>query len=111
MSCKFFNAKTGKVSNMINEQPTLSQITNGEILSYPEWFYYKVKLFINTSNASTTNPKYRYVVTQFNETIMAIGGGTPRGTGLPGGTPSGAIPGTLQVPNAMPIKFYEYVSA
>ena len=110
MSCKFFNAKTGKVSNMINEPPTLSQITNGEVLSYPEWFYYEVKLVISTSNASTTQPKYRYVVTKFNEAIMALGGGGAVGTGLPGGTPSDAVPGTLQVPNAIPIKFYEYVN-
>ena len=110
MSCKFYNAKTGKVTNMINESPTLSQITNGEVLSYPEWFYYEVKLVISTSNASTTQPKYRYVVTKFNEAIMALGGGGAVGTGLPGGTPSDAVPGTLQVPNAIPIKFYEYVN-
>jgi hypothetical protein len=110
MSCKFYNAKNGKVSNMINAEPTLNQINNGEVLSYPEWFYYKVKLYINTSNASTTDPKYRYVVTQFNEAIMAMGSGNPAGTGLPGGTPSGAMPGTLQVPNAQPIRFYEYVN-
>tara|TARA_R110002020_G_scaffold424661_1_gene633905 strand:+ start:467 stop:1408 length:942 start_codon:yes stop_codon:yes gene_type:complete len=110
MTCKFFNAKTGKVINMINQQPTLNQITSGEILSYPEWFYYKVKLYIDTSNASTIGPKYRYVVTEFNETIMAMGGGSARGNGLPGGTPSDAIPGTLQVPNAQPIRFYEYVN-
>jgi len=111
MSCKFFNAKTGKVTNMINQQPTLSEIVNGEILSYPEWFYYKVKLYINPSNASTTDPKYRYVVTEFNEAIMAMGGGGGvKGTGLPGQTPSGAVPGTLQVPNGTPIKFFEYVN-
>ena len=110
MSCKFYNAKTGKVTNMINEPPTLSQITNGEVLSYPEWFYYEVKLVISTSNASTTQPKYRYVVTKFNEAIMALGSGGAVGTGLPGGTPTDAVPGTLQVPNAIPIKFYEYVN-
>ena len=110
MSCKFFNAKNGKVTNMINKPPTLSEITNGEVLSYPEWFYYKVKLFINPSNASTIDPKFRYVVTQFNEAIMALGGGGPAGTGLPGGTPADAVPGTLQVPNAVPIRFYEYVN-
>ena len=107
---KFYNAKTGKVTNMINDNPTPSQITNGEVLSYPEWFYYKVKLVIGTTNASTTTPKYRYVVTKFNEGIMALGGGGAVGTGLPGGTPSGAVEGTLQVPNATPIKFYEYVN-
>lgn len=110
MTCKFYNAKNGKVTNMINESPTASQITNGEVLSYPEWFYYKVKLVISTTNASTTTPKYRYVVTKFNEAIMALGGGGAVGTGLPGGTPSGAVEGTLEVPNGIPIKFYEYVN-
>jgi len=110
MSCKFYNAKTGKVTNMINESPTQSQITNGEVLSYPEWFYYQVKLVISTSNSSTTVPKYRYVVTKFNEAIMALGGGGAAGNGLPGGTPSAAVPETLLVPNGVPIKFYEYVN-
>jgi len=110
MSCKFYNAKTGKVTNMINESPTLSQITNGEVLSYPEWFYYQVKLVISTSNSSTIVPKYRYVVTKFNEAIMALGGGGAVGNGLPGGTPPDAVPGTLLVPNGVPIKFYEYVN-
>ena len=110
MSCKFYNAKTGKVTNMINESPTLSQITNGEVLSYPEWFYYQVKLVISTSNSSTIVPKYRYVVTKFNEAIMALGGGGAVGNGLPGMTPPDAVPGTLLVPNGVPIKFYEYVN-
>jgi len=110
MSCKFYNAKTGKVTNMINESPTLSQITNGEVLSYPEWFYYQVKLVISTSNSSTIVPKYRYVVTKFNEAIMALGGGGAVGNGLPGMTPADAVPGTLLVPNGVPIKFYEYVN-
>lgn len=110
MTCKFYNAKNGQVTNMINESPTASQITNGEVLSYPEWFYYKVKLVISTTNTSTTIPKYRYVVTKFNEAIMALGGGGAVGTGLPGGTPSGAVEGTLEVPNGIPIKFYEYVN-
>ena len=110
MSCKFYNAKTGKVTNMINEPPTLSQITNGEVLSYPEWFYYQVKLVISTSNSSTIVPKYRYVVTKFNEAIMALGGGGAVGNGLPGMTPADAVPGTLLVPNGVPIKFYEYVN-
>lgn len=111
MSCKFYNAKTGKVTNMINEAPTLSQITNGEVLSYPEWFYYQVKLIISTSNSSTTVPKYRYVVTKFNEAIMALGSGGAVGNGIPGGTPPDAVPGTLLVPpSGQPIKFYEYVN-
>ena len=41
---------------------------------------------------------------------MALGGGGAVGTGLPGQTPSGAVPGTLQVPNGTPIRFYEYVN-
>ena len=110
MSCKFYNAKTGKVTNMINESPTQSQITNGEVLSYPEWFYYQVKLVISTSNSSTTVPKYRYVVTKFNEAIMALGSGGAVGNGIPGGTPPDAVPETLLVPNGVPIKFYEYVN-
>ena len=110
MSCKFYNAKSGKVVNMINEEPTLQEIINGEVLSYPKWFYYKVKLVIGPGVASTVIPNYRYVVTRFNETIMAMGGGGAAGTGIPGGTPTGAVPTTLAVPNGVPIKFYEYVN-
>ena len=110
MSCKFFNAKTGKVTNMINDNPTPSQINNGLVLNNLDWFYYKVKLFIGPSNTSTIIPKYRYVVTKFNEVAMLTNTGGVAGTGLPGGTPADAVPNTPQVPNAVPIKFYEYVN-
>tara|TARA_R110000824_G_scaffold137684_7_gene302279 strand:- start:6438 stop:7373 length:936 start_codon:yes stop_codon:yes gene_type:complete len=110
MSCKFYNGKTGKVTNMINEEPTPTQIVNGDVLSYPQWFYYQVKLFIGPGVASTTIPNYRYVVTQFNESIMALGNGNAAGTGVPGGTPPNAVAGTPDVPSGVPIKFYEYVN-
>ena len=110
MSCKFFNAKTGKVTNMLNEEPTPNQIANGLVLNNLNWFYYKVKLFVGPSNVSTTIPKYRYVVTKFDEAIMTLGSVTAAGTGIPGGTPPDAVENTPQVPNGVPIKFYEYVN-
>ena len=47
---------------------------------------------------------------KFNEAIMALGSGGAVGNGIPGGTRPDAVPGTLLVPNGVPIKFYEYVN-
>ena len=105
MSCQFYNAKTGKAMPMINEEPSLQQITNGEILNYPNWFYYKVELVIDTGNVANIIPKYRYVVTTFDENTVPLGplNGSAAGTGFPGGLLG-------YVPNGQPIKFYEYVN-
>ena len=92
MSCKFFNAKTGKIVRMLNRNPidpnTGMPYT---VYEYPDWFYYEVKLKIN--NTSTENPKFGYTIRECNSLTLS--------TGIPG-----QQAGTL----GNPINFFEYVN-
>ena len=65
-----------------------------------------MELYIDTGNVANVIPKYRYVVTTFNENTVPLGplNGSAAGTGFPGGMNG-------LVPNGVPIKFYEYVNA
>jgi len=91
MSCKFFNAETGKIVRMVNRNP-IDPNTNVPytFYEYPEWFYYEVKLKINNT---TENPKYSYTIRECNNLTLS--------TGIPG-QQAGVI--------GNPINFFEYVN-
>lgn len=91
MSCKFFNAKTGKIVRMVNRNP-IDPLTGlpFTIYEYPDWFYYEVKLKINIS---TENPKFSYTIRECTSLTLS--------TGIPGGQA-----GTM----GNPINFFEYVN-
>ena len=65
VSCKFFNAKTGKVVRFLNDDPT----GNNGPLEPTEWFYYQVDLDINQLGT----PKYNYLVREFNNIAYTMG--------------------------------------
>ena len=91
MSCKFFNAKTGKVVRMVNRSPI--DPTTGlpfTVYEYPDWFYYQVKLKINSS---TENPKFSYTIRECNSLTLSTG-----------------IPGQQAGTMGNPINFFEYVN-
>jgi len=97
MSCQFFNAKTGKVTRMINESPPIATITGGTTYDFTDYFYYEVILNINAN--PTTSPKFSYKVRQYdlnNYNAGQVGMGSEVGNGFP--------------PGQQPIKFYEYVN-
>ena len=92
MSCKFFNAKTGKVIKMINESPPNPL---PETYDFRNWFYYQVKLNINPA---LVGPKYYYEVRTFNINNY--------NTGV-----LGQIVGREDnPPTSYPIRFYEYIN-
>jgi len=84
MSCKFYNAKTGKAIRMLNKPSwNLSPVVDNPEAS--EWYYYWVKLSVNNNGT----PKYVYTVHEFDGLI----GGQK---GMTDTTPSSQI------------RFYEY---
>jgi len=87
MTCKFFNARTGTVMRMLNQEPTPIQ---GQY-SFEDFFYYQVILNIETYN---TTPKYNYTIHPYN----SVAGATGIVLSPLGETVNG------------PIKFYEYVT-
>jgi len=87
MSCKFFNAKTGTVMRMLNQEPTPIQGS----YNFEDFFYYQVVLNIESGN---TLPKYNYTVHPYN----SVAGMTGIQLAALGETANG------------PIKFYEYVT-
>jgi len=91
MSCKFFNAKTGKITRMVNRNP-IDPATGlpFTIYEYPDWFYYEVKLKINIS---TENPKFSYTIRECNSLTLSTG-----------------IPGQQAGTMGNPINFFEYVN-
>ena len=84
MSCKFYNAKTGKVVRMLNK-PSWNQSPVIDNPESSEWYYYWVKLSVNNNGT----PKYVYTVHEFD--------------GLIGGQK-----GMTDTPPASQIRFYEY---
>ena len=94
MSCQFFNAKTGKITRMINESPPLPMPVTYDPIDY---FYYEVLLKIEP--IPTNNPRYNYKVRKYtvnNYNAGQVGMGVAVGTGFP--------------PGQQPIKFYEHVN-
>ena len=89
MSCKFFNAKTGKSVGLINKNPT-NPGPIPTIYDYPEWFYYEVKL--QASN-TTNNPKYNYTIRECDNMTLSV-----------------PMPGQQRGTSSNPIRFYEYVN-
>jgi len=87
MSCKFFNAKTGTVMRMLNQEPTPIQGS----YKFEDFFYYQVVLNIEVGN---TTPKYNYTVHPYN----SVAGMTGILLSAVGETTNG------------PIKFYEYIT-
>ena len=87
MSCKFFNAKTGKSSRFVNADPS----GNVGPMEPTNWFYYQVDISVN----QLVTPKYSYLVREFNNTAYSLG----LILGEKGMLPSGASP----------IKWYEYI--
>jgi len=84
MSCKFFNAETGKTHKFINKV----QPANTYTLSIPDYYYYQL-IF---------DPiKYTYIVNQFDLTQFAANDGVGSQVGH-----------SLTFDN--PIKFYEYIN-
>ena len=87
MSCKFFNAKTGKSKRFVNADPSgfvgAMEPTN--------WFYYQVDISVN----ELTTPKYSYLVREFNNTAYTLGVILGEKGNAAGG--------------AAPIKWYEYI--
>jgi hypothetical protein len=84
MSCKFYNAKTGKVVRMLNKPSwNLSPVIDNPEAS--EWYYYWIKLSVNNNGT----PKYVYTVHEFD--------------GLIGGQK-----GMADTPPSNQIRFYEY---
>jgi len=91
MSCKFFNAKTGKIVRMVNRNPMDPNTgVPYTFYEYSDWFYYEVKLRINNT---TINPKYSYTVRECNSLTLS--------TGIPG-QQAGVV--------GNPINFFEYVN-
>jgi len=66
MSCKFFNAKDGKVVRMLNKEPSPPQ---GQY-SFEDWLYFQVNLNIETGN---TNPKYNYTINVYDSILGGLG--------------------------------------
>ena len=91
MSCKFFNAQTGKVVRMVNRNP-IDPITAlpYTLYEYSDWFYYEVKLKINNT---TINPKFSYTIRECNSLTLSSG-----------------IPGSQAGVVGNPINFFEYVN-
>ena len=87
MSCKFFNAKTGGVMRMLNQEPTPVQGS----YNFEDFFYYQVVLNIEIGN---TTPKYNYTIHPYN----SVAGMTGILLSPLGETVNG------------PIKFYEYIT-
>jgi len=87
MTCKFFNAKTGKVMRMLNQEPNPIQ---GEY-NFEDFFYYQVILNIEIGN---TTPKYNYTVHPYNSVVAA----------------TGITLAPLGETALGPIKFYEFVT-
>tara|TARA_R110000787_G_scaffold148698_4_gene262582 strand:+ start:235 stop:1122 length:888 start_codon:yes stop_codon:yes gene_type:complete len=72
MSCKFYNAKDGKVIRMVTQAPInpgTGAIVPGPY-SYEDWFFYQVILKIDSGNAP---PKYRYTVHPFSSLNIMSG--------------------------------------
>jgi len=90
MSCKFFNAKTGKATKFLNADP---QGHNG-VYEPTDWFYYQVDIEIN----ELQYPKYNYRVRAFNNSVLITG--TLMGE-----------KGMSSAPNVSttPIMFYEHI--
>jgi len=97
MSCQFFNAKTGKVTRMINESPPTPTYSGSVTYDFTDYFYYEVILKINPN--PTAAPKFSYKVRKYNlnnYNAGQVGMGSEVGTGFP--------------PGQQPIKFYEYIN-
>tara|TARA_R110000824_G_scaffold52896_4_gene146811 strand:- start:38568 stop:39446 length:879 start_codon:yes stop_codon:yes gene_type:complete len=87
MTCKFFNARTGTVMRMLNQEPTPIQGN----YNFEDFFYYQIILNIEIGN---TTPKYNYTVHPYNSVVGATGITlAPLGETVNG-----------------PIKFYEFVT-
>tara|TARA_R110000744_G_scaffold134251_7_gene243189 strand:+ start:602 stop:1543 length:942 start_codon:yes stop_codon:yes gene_type:complete len=83
MTCKFFNAETGKTHKFINKP----QPTNGFNLSSPDYYYYQI-IF---------NPiKYTYVINEFDTSLYAA--------------TNGIGPQVGDAPGITAINFYEYLN-
>ncbi|HIF02347.1 MAG TPA: hypothetical protein EYQ84_03105 [Nitrospinaceae bacterium] len=83
MTCKFFNAETGKTHKFINKP----QPVNGFNLSSPDYYYYQI-IF---------NPiKYTYVINEFDTSLYA--------------TTNGIGPQVGDAPGITAINFYEYLN-
>ena len=87
MSCKFFNAKTGTVMRMLNQEPTPIQGS----YNFEDFFYYQIILNIEIGN---TTPKYNYTIHPYNSVV-----------GM-----TGIILAPLGETVNGPIKFYEFVT-
>jgi hypothetical protein len=87
VSCKFFNAKTGKSNRFVNADPS------GVVgpMEPTNWFYYQVDISVN----ELVTPQYSYLVREFNNTAYTLG----LTLGEKGSYPSGSGP----------IKWYEYI--
>ena len=83
MTCKFFNAGTGKTHKFINKP----QPVNGFNLSSPDYYYYQI-IF---------NPiKYTYVINEFDTSLYAA--------------TNGIGPQVGDAPGITAINFYEYLN-
>ena len=65
MSCKFFNAKTGKSNRFLNANP----MGNIDPIEPTNWFYYQVEISVN----ELTTPKYSYIVRDYNDFSYSMG--------------------------------------
>ena len=93
----FLNAKTGKVTRMVNESPPSPTVSGTVTYDFTDYFYYEVLLNINPN--PTAIPKFSYKVRKYNinnYNAGQVGMGSEVGTGFP--------------PGQQPIKFYEYVN-
>jgi len=72
MSCKFYNAKDGKVTRMVTQPPIQpgSGIVEPGPYSYEDWFFYQVILRIEDG---TEAPRYRYTVHPFSSLNILSG--------------------------------------
>ena len=90
MSCKFFNAKTGKSSRFVNANPS------GYVgaMEPTNWFYYQVNISVN----ELTTPKYSYKVRVFDNNAYLLG------------FPSNPVfLGEKGMTSIQPITWYEYI--